>query len=105
MWFDKCKTILCIKSNLSSKKDREDAIQRFMSQIKEDIYSTITLLLTPIPLFKSESAREETFNELNRHQVLHGEVTDYGTEQNSLKMISFLSYLCGVLDYPNDEAT
>ena len=40
------------------------------------------------------------FSELNRHQVLHGEVTEYGTEQNSLKAISLLNYCAFVLPEP-----
>ena len=99
MWWDKYET------NLSIKIDRNNEFPRIKSHIKEELYSTIGLLLKPIPLFKSKSGRDGTFDELNRHQVLHGEVTDYGTEQNSLKMISFLSYLCWVLDYPDDETT
>lgn len=33
------------------------------------------------------------FNSLNRHQVLHGEVSDYGSEINSLKAFSFLAFV------------
>ena len=41
--------------------------------------------------------------ELNRHQVLHGEVVDYGTEENSLKAISLLNYCATVLPEPADD--
>ena len=58
----------------------------------------IGLFGEPIPLWKSEKDRGPGFAELNRHQVLHGAVVDYGTERNSLKVISFLSFLCWVLD-------
>jgi len=34
---------------------------------------------------------------LYRHAVLHGESVDYGTEINSLKAISLLQYVSGVL--------
>jgi len=51
-------------------------------------------------LLKGARAREqstvssgECFSALNRHQVLHGEVSDYGTELNSLKAFSFLCYV------------
>ncbi len=43
-----------------------------------------------------ESASAESgkdFSALNRHQVLHGEVSDYGTEMNSVKAFSFLVFL------------
>ena len=36
-------------------------------------------------------------NVLNRHEVLHGESVDYGTEINSLKAISLLYYIASVL--------
>ena len=50
------------------------------------------------PLWRSEGARKPDFKELNRHQVLHGEVSNYGTEINSLKAVSFLAFVCCVLD-------
>jgi len=46
------------------------------------------------PLNLSEDNRPTGFSELNRHQVLHGESTDYGTEENSLKAMAFLNF-CG----------
>ena len=46
------------------------------------------------PLALSRNNRPSGLSELNRHQVLHGESTDYGTEENSLKAISFLNF-CG----------
>jgi len=33
------------------------------------------------------------FSALNRHQVMHGEVSDYGTEFNSLRAFSFLCFI------------
>ena len=41
----------------------------------------------------SSGKRPEDFEGLNRHQVLHGEVSDYGTEVNSLKAFSFLVFV------------
>jgi hypothetical protein len=38
----------------------------------------------------AEQASGEPFTALNRHQVMHGERSDYGTEINSLKAFSFL---------------
>jgi hypothetical protein len=35
----------------------------------------------------------------NRHVILHGNNVDYGTEINSLKAISLLSFLCGLDNY------
>ena len=38
-------------------------------------------------------ASGESFTALNRHQVMHGESSDYGTELNSLKAFSFLVFV------------
>ena len=68
----------------------------------QDGFSAILLhpLLLPMPLWMSESERADSFSGLNRHQVLHGESVQYGTEQNSLKTISLLSYLDWMLSPP-----
>jgi len=50
-----------------------------------------------LPINKSGKERSDDFNELNRHQVLHGESVNYGTEINSLKAISLLNYVAVVL--------
>lgn len=54
------------------------------------IYSSDTNLKEH-ELFMSEKLRSEDFNGLNRHEVMHGKVINYGTELNSLKAIYFLS--------------
>jgi len=53
-----------------------------------------------LDLLKSTGARKtefestgKVFSALNRHQILHGEVSDYGTEINSLKAFSFLVFM------------
>ncbi len=63
------------------------------------------LELHELDILKSQRAREakvqetgKVFNALNRHQVIHGEVSDYGTEINSMKAFSFL--LFGALHLP-----
>lgn len=67
------------------------------------------LFLRPIslelPISASEKTRERiaaernwtSWEELNRHQVLHGESIDYGSRLNSLKAISLLNYLVSFL--------
>jgi hypothetical protein len=40
----------------------------------------------------SAQASGQSFTALNRHQVMHGERSDYGTEVNSLKAFSFLVF-------------
>jgi hypothetical protein len=67
------------------------------------------LMLHETDFMKSAEARQlaaqasgESFTALNRHQVMHGESSDYGTEINSLKAFSFLvcvgAHLPAVLD-------
>lgn len=49
------------------------------------------------PLRQSKKERAVGFSELNRHKVLHGEDTDYGTEEHSLKMIALLHFSSAML--------
>lgn len=58
------------------------------------------LLDSDWPLIMTRGTRPDDFTGLNRHQVLHGEVTDFGTEENSLKAISLLNYCAFVLPRP-----
>lgn len=74
---------LVADSRLSSGNDFDGA----MSQI----------FRSEAPLWESKGQREAGFRGLNRHQVVHGESTDYGTRTNSLKAISFLAFLRFVL--------
>lgn len=43
-----------------------------------------------------------TWQELNRHLVLHGESLDYGTQVNSLKAVSLITYLVSFLGNAED---
>ena len=56
-----------------------------------------------LPLVMTSKCRDIGFSELNRHQIIHGEVTDYGTEENSLKAVSFLNFCAFVLSGLFDE--
>ncbi|WP_458730065.1 hypothetical protein [Pseudomonas brenneri] len=58
------------------------------------------LELHELDILKSQGARNakaretgKVFDALNRHQVMHGEVSDYGTEINSMKAFSFLLFV------------
>lgn len=63
------------------------------------------LLNTRLPLLLSEKRRPENFSGLNRHQVLHGLVTDYNTQENSLKAIALLYYCAFVLPKAESATT
>jgi hypothetical protein len=62
-------------------------------------------LAMSMPISASEHERDETFAALNRHQVLHGESVDYGTEANSLRAISLLNYVAQVLGQDAQETS
>ena len=64
-----------------------------------------TLLNTRLPLLLREECRPDDFSGLNRHQVLHGLVTDYDSEENSLKAVALLYYCAFVLPGPELATT
>ena len=75
------------------------------SEIEDQFFAAFFDLFTEsVPLWMSASEREPSFSQLNRHLVLHGETVDYGTEENSLKAISFLSWLCWILNWRSEES-
>ena len=65
--------------------------------------SFLSALLEPfrvcLPLTASEKEREllTIENYLNRHEILHGAATNYGTELNSLKALSLINFVSTVL--------
>jgi hypothetical protein len=68
------------------------------SESLDMIYPLLNLHL--LDFMKSSSARQTaaqtsgtSFTALNRHQVMHGELSNYGTEINSLKAFSFLVFV------------
>ena len=58
-------------------------------------------LLSPLanvtPICASEHEREDGFELLNRHILLHGESLDYGSKVNSLRAVSLINYVSQVL--------
>jgi len=54
-------------------------------------------LSTNLPIAFSQKQRAPGFTYLNRHVVMHGESSDYGTKTNSLKAISLLNYVAEML--------
>lgn len=84
-----------IKHYLFKRKDRKPSTAEYVETIASDTFRSALLFpfSHPLPISAPKHERGEFFNELNRHQVLHGEVLDYGTEINSLKSISLLNYV------------
>lgn len=54
-------------------------------------------LLRTIPIADSSRQRRAKIPQLNRHAVMHGESTDFASEQNGLKAISFVNFVSHVL--------
>ena len=95
--------------NLFIGNQRSEAYKHHASQISSNFKLALLYpisILLPLWMNRSERSETEEFRVcLNRHQVLHGESTDYATEQSSLQAISLLSYLhwifSSVINGPN----
>lgn len=89
---------------LYQKRNRVPATAVYVQQLANDTFRAAILhpLSLALPISASEKERGENFNDLNRHQVLHGESTAYGSEINSLKAISLLNYVAQVLAKSKD---
>jgi hypothetical protein len=88
-----------LKSPMSAKglKDLRAKIER--DPESSDLLYPL-LILDQLDFLKSEASRDlwseaagQAFSALNRHQVIHGESWDYGSEINSLKAFSFLVFV------------
>ncbi len=75
------------------------ATAKYIESVAADTFWAAMLhpLSVTLPISASKHERDNRFVGLNRHQVLHGESTEYGTELNSLKAISLLNYIAQVL--------
>ncbi|WP_332859352.1 hypothetical protein [Janthinobacterium svalbardensis] len=98
--------ILKISSPLSTSKKTKEikcAIALRPAIINDQELSDLLLpffALHDSDFLKSQAARDKeviqsglAFTGLNRHQVLHGECSNYGSEINSLKALSFLTFV------------
>ena len=84
-------------------KGSKGAVSTFSSEVRGPFFQAVLHPLTQsTPLWEHTLRLDNTFNGLNRHQVLHGMRVDYHTELNSLKAISLLDNLLWVLNRPAD---
>ncbi len=78
-------------------KSRGKQIPKVSEYITDEVGDFSLILLLPFqteqPIIFGRKERGEDFNHLNRHQVLHGESTDYHTEVNSCRVISLIYYI------------
>ncbi len=90
-------------------KSKGKQIPKVSEALEEDISTFRLVLLVPFlseqPIIYNKKQRDENFNHLNRHQVVHGEIVNYHTEENSCKAISLLYYIAqaGLIIKDNDE--
>ena len=90
------------RKHLFSRKG-PSAVSVLSSKVTGRFFQAVLHPLTlAIPLWEDTRCLPDTFEGLNRHQVLHGMKTDYNTELNSLKAISLLDNLVWVLNRPTD---
>lgn len=99
IWRDRCgRHLFSDGGAISAFRDLED-------DITDDLLSAFLSDLTNrIPLIYNEQQRsaEASFNDLNRHQVMHGESADYGTRTNSFKAMSLLQFIDFIIPEPAD---
>lgn len=83
-----------------TKRNGKPQTAEYVDTMIADTYKAA--LLSPLaetkPINISQKERDDDFKGLNRHMVLHGESVDYGTQTNSCKAISLISYLAFVLN-------
>ncbi|HCG6866187.1 TPA: hypothetical protein NJ279_004694 [Vibrio parahaemolyticus] len=93
-----CKEV--VDQYLFMKKDKKPQTAIYVEQIAADTYKAALLspLASSTPIGASQYEREDGFNLLNRHMVLHGESLDYGSKVNGLKAISLINYVSQALD-------
>ena len=79
----------------------KDAVNAFSSEVRGHFFQAVLYPLTAnVPLWAHTRSLDDTFEGLNRHQVIHGMRVDYNTELSSLKAISLLDNLLWVLNRP-----
>ena len=83
------------------RKEGRGAVSAFRSEVTGRFFQAVLHPLTLDPLlWANTDTLDDTFEGLNRHQVIHGMKVNYDTELNSLKAISLLDNLVWVLNRP-----
>lgn len=85
------------------KSERKNTYEQHGSQVTP-LARYLFLFTQPLPLWATKTERDEWFDELNRHLVLHGIDIDYDTEKNSLKALSFLRWIDYMTHLPTRES-
>jgi len=95
-----CKDALDAGLFAKRRGDGRPATTDFVDQLEVNSFRAALLapLTETLPIAASARERGEDFDELNRHQVMHGEALDYGTRINGLKAVSLANYVATMID-------
>ena len=76
-------------------------LPQISSELEKSVGSFLNIYLSPLknqtPIMVQEKQISDFPCKLNRHEILHGINVDYGTKENSLKVISLLKYISDLL--------
>ena len=93
IWWDK------FSVDLFRGEQRRQAGREYVAHLQNTLMEEIfNVFNETLPLWQNRIERGPSFSGLNRHQILHGDVVDYGNEKNSLMCISFIGFLCWILN-------
>lgn len=83
------------------KEKQNNYLPQISSELEKSADNFLSLFLSPLqnqtPIMVREIDIDKFPCRLNRHEILHGVNSEYGTEMNSLKVISLLKYLSDLL--------
>ncbi|EHO11453.1 hypothetical protein HMPREF9714_01347 [Myroides odoratimimus CCUG 12901] len=89
------------KKKFFIKEKNNKYLPQVTTELEKSAENFLNLYLSPLQNQTPIMVREQDINQfschLNRHEILHGISTDYGTEINSLKVISLLKYVSDLL--------
>ena len=98
IWYDK------FSKDLFRERPRHQTSNEYVVHLQNSFLESIfSIFNETIPLWISERERDPAFSGLNRHQIVHGEVVDFGNENNSLMCISFIGFLCWILNCDEED--
>jgi hypothetical protein len=83
------------------KEKDNNYLPQISAELEKSTGSFLIIFLSPLknqtPIMVQEKQISNFPCKLNRHEILHGINTDYGTKMNSLKVISLLKYISDLL--------
>ncbi|PSK82681.1 hypothetical protein [Prolixibacter denitrificans] len=89
------------KKKFFKKIKKQDYLPEMTTELSEISSTALSIFMAPIKEQSPIGAHEEGLKQypvkFNRHVVMHGIDTEYGTEANSLRCLSFVKYLSDIL--------